>query len=151
MEWPSFLLDSFHFKVVFDSICSSLLQFRSIHHKLDVISLRIYRFYHSFPTQLALGTVIATLHLLAIFEHPSSLTWTSDIRRASRVAVPCWVTQVVEILCLLLLLLDVTCKVRAVLIPCAWSCLENIWSISERLGIFVDVLLTSTSAIKCLR
>ena len=56
--------------------------------------------------------VIALLHLLAFVEYPSSLTWTSDIRyRGDPIALPCGVTEGLEMVCLLLLLLDVIIQV----------------------------------------
>ena len=56
--------------------------------------------------------VIFTLHILAFFEPPSSLTWTSDMRyRGDRVQSPCWVMEMIEVICLLLLLADNTIRV----------------------------------------
>lgn len=57
--------------------------------------------------------VIFVLHMLAFFEPPSSLSWTADIRRrGDRVAVPCWLTECIELVCLLLLLADNVIRVR---------------------------------------
>ncbi|GFR61326.1 two-pore calcium channel 2 [Elysia marginata] len=51
--------------------------------------------------------VITVLHLLAFVEYPSSLTLTSDPRyRGERIALPCWLTQSTELMCLLILLVD---------------------------------------------
>lgn len=87
------------------------VQYRSIHHRVDIKSLSLYRFYYSRPTQLALYFVISVLHILAFFEAPSSLTWTSDLRQKShRVVLPCGVTETVELLCLLVLLVDLIAK-----------------------------------------
>ena len=57
--------------------------------------------------------VIAVLHILAFFEFPSSLSWTSDITtRGERTRFPCGVTETIEILCLLLLIADAYIKVK---------------------------------------
>ncbi|XP_048239548.1 two pore channel protein 2-like [Haliotis rufescens] len=82
-------------------------KYRSICHKLEIPVLHLYRSYLSTPVKIFRYVVIFILHILVIFEYPSSLTLTSDIRfRASRLIVPCWLTEGIEILCLLLLLAD---------------------------------------------
>ncbi|PVD28777.1 hypothetical protein C0Q70_11372 [Pomacea canaliculata] len=82
-------------------------KYRSINHKVDEICLRLYRQYHSTAVQVFRVAVIFTLHILAFFEYPSSLSLSSDVRlRQERVDVPCWLTSTIELLCLLLLLAD---------------------------------------------
>ena len=50
--------------------------------------------------------------MLAFFEAPSSLTWTSDLRqKPRRIVLPCGVTEAIELLCLLVLLVDLIAKV----------------------------------------
>lgn len=59
--------------------------------------------------------VIFTLHILAFFEYPSSLSLSSDVRlRQERVDVPCWLTSTIELLCLLLLLADNVTRVNVI-------------------------------------
>ncbi|XP_060606979.1 two pore channel protein 2-like [Ruditapes philippinarum] len=87
--------------------------YRSIDHKVDFKSLKIYQFYHSKPCSWFRNFVILFLHMLAFFEFPSSLSWTSDIRtREDRVQFPCGVTETLELLCLLLLIADIALKGR---------------------------------------
>ena len=66
--------------------------------------------------------MIITLHALAFFEFPSSFSWTSDIRtRSDRLALPCGVTEGIEMFCLLFLTADViikVCSVRTNFGPC---------------------------------
>ncbi|XP_046568015.1 LOW QUALITY PROTEIN: two pore channel protein 2-like [Haliotis rubra] len=82
-------------------------KYRSICHKLEIPVLHLYRSYLSTPVEIFRYIVIFVLHILVIFEYPSSLTMTSDIRfRGNRIAVPCWLTEGIEVLCLLLLLAD---------------------------------------------
>ncbi|XP_076445544.1 two pore channel protein 2-like [Babylonia areolata] len=82
-------------------------KYRSINHKVDDFSLRLYRHYHSTPVYIFRSLVIFILHILAFFEFPSSLTWTSDMRyRGDRIESPCWVMESLEFVCLVLLLTD---------------------------------------------
>ncbi|KAL8593756.1 hypothetical protein ACOMHN_032362 [Nucella lapillus] len=86
-------------------------KYRSINHKVDEFSLRLYRHYHSLPVYIFRTLVIFTLHILAFFEFPSSLTWTSDMRhRGDRLESPCWLMETLEFVCLLLLLADNTLR-----------------------------------------
>ncbi|OWF42763.1 two pore calcium channel protein 2-like isoform X2 [Mizuhopecten yessoensis] len=88
---------------------------RDIRHKIDKDALRLYRIYHSKPIEVFRTIVICVLHLLAFFEFPSSLTWTSDIRyRGDRITLPCGVTEGIELVCLLLLTVDVCIKIHLV-------------------------------------
>lgn len=87
--------------------------YRSIDHKVDFQSLKMYQFYHSKPFSLLRSMVILVLHMLAFFEFPSSLTWTSDIRtRQKQVEFPCGVTEGLELICLLFLIVDIFMKSR---------------------------------------
>ncbi|XP_053395996.1 two pore channel protein 2-like [Mercenaria mercenaria] len=87
--------------------------YRSIDHKVDFKSLKVYQFYHSKPFSLLRSFVILVLHMLAFFEFPSSLTWTSDIRtRDERVEFPCGVTETLELFCLVFLIADIFMKSR---------------------------------------
>ncbi|KAK3098706.1 hypothetical protein FSP39_022251, partial [Pinctada imbricata] len=64
--------------------------------------------YHGIPHFRFRNCVIFVLHILAFFEFPSSLSWTSDIRHMEeRISVPCGVTEGIEVICLLLLLADI--------------------------------------------
>ena len=50
--------------------------------------------------------------MLAFFETPSSLSWTSDPRhKPRRISLPCGVTETVELFCLFVLLADLVVKV----------------------------------------
>ncbi|XP_067946831.1 two pore channel protein 2-like isoform X2 [Watersipora subatra] len=83
------------------------IMYRSIYHKVDSRSLRIYRFYHSTPAQLFIHFIVFTLHILAFFENPSSLTRTSDLRQvSSRWRAPCGALESLELFCLIILLVD---------------------------------------------
>ena len=54
--------------------------------------------------------------MLAFFEFPSSLSWSSDISsRGDRIHFPCGVTESIEFICLLLLIADAYIKVGELL------------------------------------
>ncbi|XP_060067784.1 two pore channel protein 2-like [Ylistrum balloti] len=90
-------------------------KYRDIRHKIDRNALRVYRIYHSKPIEVFRTMVICIIHLLAFFEFPSSLTWTSDIRfRGERITLPCGITESIELVCLLLLLADVCIKIHLI-------------------------------------
>ena len=83
-----------------------------------------------------LYVVLFTLHILAFFEYPSSLTVTSDIRyREPRVEVPCGVTEAIEILCLLILVSDLVCKVSVPVSCFLWVLVLPCTSMSAFWGI----------------
>ena len=89
--------------------------YRSIHHKVDRISLRFYRFQYSYLTTWVRYVTIFILHILAFFEYPSSLSWTSSIKdNSGRVELPCGVTESVEIICLVVLAIDLGAKIYLV-------------------------------------
>ncbi|XP_031567595.1 two pore calcium channel protein 2-like, partial [Actinia tenebrosa] len=87
------------------------IKYRSIHHKIDKRSLRIYRVYYSRLVRWGLTFVIVIDLGLAFFEKPSSLTISSDPRFCGpRPEAPCGVLEGIEILCLLCFVLDVVIK-----------------------------------------
>ena len=87
---------------------------RSIHHKIDLASLKIYRIYYSRPVRWLLGFVIFINLMLAFFEYPSSMSLSSDYRfRDITWHLPepgCGVTEGIEIVCLLVFLADCYAK-----------------------------------------
>ena len=87
---------------------------RSIHHKIDPTSLRIYRIYYSRPVRWLLGFVIFINLMLSFFEYPSSMSLSSDYRfRDVTWHLPepaCGVTEGIEIVCLLVFLADCYAK-----------------------------------------
>ncbi|CAK6970452.1 two pore channel protein 2 [Scomber scombrus] len=88
------------------------IQYRSINHRVDAKSLRLYRWYYSRICQWGLGLNIAVLLLLAFVERPSSLSITSDprYRHSSPWEPPCGLTESIEIVCLLIFSLDLAVK-----------------------------------------
>ncbi|PWA32810.1 hypothetical protein CCH79_00018059 [Gambusia affinis] len=88
-----------------------ILEYRSINHRVDGRSLRLYRWYYSRICQWILGTIIAVVLLLAFVERPSSLSISSDPRhQSSRWEPPCGAPESVEMLCLLIFCLDLAVK-----------------------------------------
>uniref|UniRef100_A0A672ZA64 Ion transport domain-containing protein n=1 Tax=Sphaeramia orbicularis TaxID=375764 RepID=A0A672ZA64_9TELE len=88
-----------------------LLQYRSINHRVDSRSLRLYRWYYSRICQWGLGLTIAVVLLLAFVERPSSLSMSSDPRRHSPSwEPPCGLTESIEAVCLLVFTLDLAVK-----------------------------------------
>ncbi|XP_046713945.1 two pore channel protein 2 isoform X2 [Silurus meridionalis] len=87
------------------------IQYRSINHKVDPGSLRIYRWYYSRICQWGLGFTIAVILALAFVEKPSSITYTSDPRfRSEPWEAPCGVTEAIEMVCLCIFIMDVVVK-----------------------------------------
>ncbi|TGZ74727.1 hypothetical protein CRM22_000791 [Opisthorchis felineus] len=83
---------------------------RSIFHKLDKRSLDFYNASYSPWFQWFYRMAICILFLLPLFEWPSSFTLNSDIRKnIVRPRLPCGVTEVVELVCLLVVLLESIC------------------------------------------
>ena len=80
------------------------IHYRSIHHKIDTHSLKLYALYHSWPAQLLISITIFTILILAFFEYPTSLTLSSDFRyNESDIFQPlCGRTEVIEFFCLLI-------------------------------------------------
>ncbi|XP_030017992.1 two pore channel protein 2 isoform X2 [Sphaeramia orbicularis] len=87
------------------------IQYRSINHRVDSRSLRLYRWYYSRICQWGLGLTIAVVLLLAFVERPSSLSMSSDPRRHSPSwEPPCGLTESIEAVCLLVFTLDLAVK-----------------------------------------
>ncbi|XP_068429989.1 two pore channel protein 2 [Clinocottus analis] len=87
------------------------VQYRSINHRVDARSLRLYRWYYSRICQWGLGLAIAVVLLLAFVERPSSLSISSDPRhRVPAWEPPCGFTESIEMLCLIVFALDLAVK-----------------------------------------
>lgn len=114
------------------------VKYRSVDHKVDHRSLLLYRFYHSLPVSLLRYLVITLIHVLAFFEFPSSLSWSSDISsRGDRIHFPCGVTESIEFICLLLLIADAYIKSR---IYGYRHLRSNKWLVVEMVCLFVSVV-----------
>uniref|UniRef100_A0A3P9AZR2 Two pore channel protein 2 n=1 Tax=Maylandia zebra TaxID=106582 RepID=A0A3P9AZR2_9CICH len=86
-------------------------QYRSINHRVDAGSLRLYRWYYSGIIQWGLGLTIAAVLLLAFAERPSSFSISSDPRHRSPAwQPPCGLTESIEMICLIILSVDVAVK-----------------------------------------
>ena len=57
------------------------IYYRSIHHKANQWSLKLYRIYYSAPIRCAVIVATFLILMLAFIEDPSSLSWSSDPRR----------------------------------------------------------------------
>jgi len=57
------------------------IQYRSIHHKANMFCLKLYRWFHSAPIRYCVRAATFLILILAFFEEPSSLSWSSDPRR----------------------------------------------------------------------
>ncbi|KAL4622884.1 two pore calcium channel protein 2-like isoform X4 [Arapaima gigas] len=87
------------------------IQYRSINHRVDSRSLRLYRWYYSIFWQWTLVAVIGVILGLAFVEKPSSLSLSSDPHRRLRPwEPPCGATEGVEMVGLLLFALDLAVK-----------------------------------------
>uniref|UniRef100_A0A4W5MAG6 Two pore segment channel 2 n=1 Tax=Hucho hucho TaxID=62062 RepID=A0A4W5MAG6_9TELE len=87
------------------------IQYRSINHRVDANSLRLYRWYYSRIWQWGLGLTIAVVLMLAFIERPSSFSYTSDPRfRPPPWEPPCGLTEGIEIVCLIIFAIDLTTK-----------------------------------------
>ena len=85
------------------------VNYRTIHHKIDPHSLRLYRIYYSRYIQWLLGFVIFVNLMLAFVEYPTSLTLSSDFRYKycnKTHEPPCGVTETIEFVCLVFFLVD---------------------------------------------
>lgn len=88
------------------------IQYRSINHRVDTNSLRLYRWYYSRLWQWGLGLTIAVVLMLAFIERPSSFSYTSDPRfRPPPWEPPCGLTEGIEIVCLVIFAIDFATKV----------------------------------------
>ncbi|KAK9542513.1 hypothetical protein VZT92_000369 [Zoarces viviparus] len=87
------------------------IQYRSINHRVDARSLRLYRWYYSRICQWGLGLAIGVVLLLAFVERPSSLSISSDPRhRFPPWEPPCGFTESIEMFCLVIFSLDLAVK-----------------------------------------
>ncbi|KAJ1182159.1 hypothetical protein NDU88_007353 [Pleurodeles waltl] len=87
------------------------IQYRSINHRVDANSLRLYRWYYSSIYQWVLNVTIFVNLALAFIERPSSLTSTSDVRyRGVAWEPPCGLTESIEMVTFLIFITDVSMK-----------------------------------------
>ena len=90
------------------------INYRSIFHKLDPRSLKVYRIYYSPWVQWSLGLVIFFNLMLAFIEYPTSLSISSDPTIRKNVPylnnAPCGVTESLEFICLVLFAVDCAAK-----------------------------------------
>uniref|UniRef100_A0A673WXP2 Two pore segment channel 2 n=1 Tax=Salmo trutta TaxID=8032 RepID=A0A673WXP2_SALTR len=87
------------------------MHYRSINHRVDANSLRLYRWYYSRIWQWGLGLTIAVVLTLAFIERPSSFSYTSDPRfRPPPWEPPCGLTEGIEIVCLVIFAIDLATK-----------------------------------------
>ncbi|KAM6973380.1 two pore channel protein 2-like [Aplochiton taeniatus] len=101
------------------------IHYRSINHRMDSRSVRIYRLYYSRAYQWGLNVVIALVLGLAFIERPSSFSLTSDLRYKRLLWEPsCGLVEVFESLCLLVLAVDLGTKFyllgRGEFLKCKW-------------------------------
>uniref|UniRef100_A0A7N6FBJ9 Ion transport domain-containing protein n=1 Tax=Anabas testudineus TaxID=64144 RepID=A0A7N6FBJ9_ANATE len=114
------------------------IQYRSINHRVDASSLRLYRWYYSRICQWGLGLAIAMVLLLAFIERPSSLSVSSDPRhRSASWEPPCGFTEGIEMVCLVIFSLDLAVKSYLI----GWEEFrKNKWLICYFVVIFVSII-----------
>ncbi|KAA8585692.1 hypothetical protein FQN60_004386 [Etheostoma spectabile] len=114
------------------------IQYRSINHRVDARSLRLYRWYYSRICQWGLGLTIAVVLLLAFVERPSSLSVSSDPRyRSPPWEPPCGFTESIEMVCLVIFSLDLAVKSYLI----GWEELrKNKWLIGYTVVISVSTI-----------
>ncbi|XP_028258515.1 two pore channel protein 2 [Parambassis ranga] len=114
------------------------IQYRSINHRVDASSLRLYRWYYSRICQWGLGLTIAVVLLLAFMERPSSLSMSSDPRhRLPSWEPPCGLTESIEMICLIIFTLDLIVKSYLI----GWEELrKNKWLIGYTMVISVSII-----------
>lgn len=89
------------------------IKYRSIHHGIDPIALKLYRVYFSRPVKWGYSVLLTVIMLLAFVEYPSSLSLTSDTREhPDRLNPPCGVTECIELVCFVLLIADILLQLR---------------------------------------
>ncbi|CAF0975108.1 unnamed protein product [Brachionus calyciflorus] len=90
------------------------INFRSIFHKVGRYPLIVYRSYYSSYIQRFLYLNIFVILILAFFESPSSLSYSSDITKPkdylTKYEFPCGILESVDIFCLFLFFLDASIK-----------------------------------------
>uniref|UniRef100_A0A6Q2Y455 Ion transport domain-containing protein n=1 Tax=Esox lucius TaxID=8010 RepID=A0A6Q2Y455_ESOLU len=101
------------------------IHYRSVNHRLDGRSIKLYRWYYSRICQWGLNAGIFVILALAFIEKPSSLSVTSDLRfKHTLWNPPCGLTEVIEIICLLVFTLDLVVKSyligREEFLKCKW-------------------------------
>ncbi|XP_063044687.1 two pore channel protein 2-like isoform X2 [Engraulis encrasicolus] len=112
------------------------IEYRSINHRVDVQSLKLYRWYYSKLWQWGLGATIAVILSLAFLEKPSSLSRSSDPRvKALPWEPPCGVTESIEMLCLCVFILDFSVKSYLI----GW---HEFWKTKWLIG-YIFVIVTS--------
>ncbi|XP_029438297.1 two pore calcium channel protein 2 isoform X2 [Rhinatrema bivittatum] len=113
------------------------IQYRSINHRVDFRSLRLYRWYYSSICQWTLNMAIFVILALAFVEKPSSLTLSSDVRyRGAAWQPPCGLTESVEISCFLVFLVDALVKSYLI----GWEeYLKNKWLMAYVLVLAVSI------------
>nr|CAB3267179.1 two pore calcium channel protein 2-like [Phallusia mammillata] len=83
------------------------IQYRSIHHRATDHALKLYRWFHSAPIIYSVNVATFLILMLAFFETPSSMSWSSDPRRGyKRVEMPDGFTEGIEVFCLIILLIS---------------------------------------------
>ncbi|XP_035538121.1 two pore calcium channel protein 2-like [Morone saxatilis] len=114
------------------------IQYRSINHRVDASSLRLYRWYYSRICQWSLGLTIAVVLLLAFIERPSSLSVSSDPRhRSPPWEPPCGLTESIEMVCLIIFCLDLAVKSYLI----GWEEFrKNKWLIAYTVVISISVI-----------
>uniref|UniRef100_A0A8P4KHF8 Two pore channel protein 2 n=1 Tax=Dicentrarchus labrax TaxID=13489 RepID=A0A8P4KHF8_DICLA len=114
------------------------IQYRSINHRVDASSLRLYRWYYSRICQWGLGLTIAVVLLLAFIERPSSLSVSSDPRHRSPTwEPPCGLTESIEMVCLIIFCLDLAVKSYLI----GWEEFrKNKWLIAYTVVISISVI-----------
>uniref|UniRef100_A0A8P4K981 Two pore channel protein 2 n=1 Tax=Dicentrarchus labrax TaxID=13489 RepID=A0A8P4K981_DICLA len=119
--------------------CDHISQlYRSINHRVDASSLRLYRWYYSRICQWGLGLTIAVVLLLAFIERPSSLSVSSDPRHRSPTwEPPCGLTESIEMVCLIIFCLDLAVKSYLI----GWEEFrKNKWLIAYTVVISISVI-----------
>uniref|UniRef100_W5MCH1 Two pore channel protein 2 n=1 Tax=Lepisosteus oculatus TaxID=7918 RepID=W5MCH1_LEPOC len=123
------------------------IQYRSINHRVDSGSLRLYRWYYSKVCQWGLGATITVILALAFIEKPSSLTVTSDLRyRQPAWEPPCGLTEGIEMVCFVIFMVDLTVKSYLI----GWEEFQkNKWLIAYILVISMSVVDWTVSICFC--
>ncbi|XP_051001715.1 two pore channel protein 2 [Acomys russatus] len=114
------------------------IQYRSIYHRMDAGSLRLYRWYYSKVCQRVLDFTIFLILALAFVEVPSSFTRTADVRyRSQPWQPPCGLTETIEALCMLVFLVDLS--VKGYLVGQA-KLQQNLWLLAYFLVLVVSMV-----------
>ncbi|VDO06043.1 unnamed protein product [Rodentolepis nana] len=118
-------------------LVESAIHYRSIQHRLDKNRIKIYRIYYSKPVIISSYICKAIFFLLPLFESPSSLTKSSDVRlNLQRPVVPCGILESIDFLCLCFFL------VRSLMLAYLFWKEEfrrNYWLIGQFVVIFISI------------